>query len=279
MINFIVITKGSVMTSEVAARFTLDAIPGKQMSIDADLNAGLINENQARKRRQMLEHEADFYGSMDGAIRFVRGDAIAGILITVVNILGGFTIGVFQQDMGVGEAAQVYTLLTIGDGLVSQLPALVVSTAAGLVVTRAVADKNLPEQLISQLLNQPYAFIIASLILFFFGIIPGLPHFPFFVMSILAGIIGCILPVIPGPPLSYVGIILLEFTSATPFSSWFMIFWFIVAAGVTVLDYIIPVWSTKKYGGSKYGTRGSMAGLIIGLFAGHWPILRTPGWG
>ena len=190
MINFIVITKGSVRTSEVAARFTLDAIPGKQMSIDADLNAGLINEKEARNRRQMLEQEADFYGSMDGAIRFVRGDAIAGILITIINILGGFGIGVFQQDMGVGEAAQVYTLLTIGDGLVSQLPALVVSTAAGLVVTRAVADKNLPEQLISQLLNQPYAFIIASLVLFFFGMIPGLPHFPFFVMSIFAGIIG-----------------------------------------------------------------------------------------
>jgi len=190
MINFIVITKGSVRTSEVAARFTLDAIPGKQMSIDADLSAGLINEKEARNRRQMLEQEADFYGSMDGAIRFVRGDAIAGILITVINILGGFGIGVFQQDMGVGEAAQVYTLLTIGDGLVSQLPALVVSTAAGLVVTRAVADKNLPEQLISQLVNQPYAFIITSLVLFFFGMIPGLPHFPFFVMSIFAGIIG-----------------------------------------------------------------------------------------
>ena len=190
MINFIVITKGSVRTSEVAARFTLDAIPGKQMSIDADLNAGLINENQARNRRQILEQEADFYGSMDGAIRFVRGDAIAGILITVVNILGGFGIGVFQQDMEIGEAAQVYTLLTIGDGLVSQLPALVVSTAAGLVVTRAATDKNLPNQLISQLLNQPYAFLIASAILFFFGIIPGLPHFPFFLMSIIAGTIG-----------------------------------------------------------------------------------------
>jgi len=190
MINFIVITKGSVRTSEVAARFTLDAIPGKQMSIDADLNAGLINEKEARNRRQILEQEADFYGSMDGAIRFVRGDAIAGILITVVNILGGFSIGVFQQDMGVGEAAQVYTLLTIGDGLVSQLPALVVSTAAGLVVTRAATDKNLPNQLISQLLNQPYAFLIASAILFFFGMIPGLPHFPFFLMSIIAGTIG-----------------------------------------------------------------------------------------
>ena len=190
MINFIVITKGSVRTSEVAARFTLDAIPGKQMSIDADLNAGLINENQARNRRQILEQEADFYGSMDGAIRFVRGDAIAGILITVVNILGGFGIGVFQQDMEVSEAAQVYTLLTIGDGLVSQLPALVVSTAAGLVVTRATSDKNLPHQLISQLVNQPHAFLIASAILFFFGMIPGLPHFPFFLMSIIAGTIG-----------------------------------------------------------------------------------------
>ena len=169
MINFIVITKGSVRTSEVAARFTLDAIPGKQMSIDADLSAGLINENEARNRRQMLEREADFYGSMDGAIRFVRGDAIAGILITLVNILGGFAIGVFQQDMAASEAAQIYTLLTIGDGLVSQMPALVVSTAAGLVVTRAVADKNLPEELINQLLNQPHAFLIASLVLLFFS--------------------------------------------------------------------------------------------------------------
>ena len=190
MINFIVITKGSVRTSEVAARFTLDAIPGKQMSIDADLNAGLINDKEARKRRQNLEQEANFYGSMDGAIRFVRGDAIAGILITIVNILGGFCIGIFQQDMDIGEAAQVYTLLTIGDGLVSQLPALVVSTAAGLVVTRATADQNLPKQLISQLLNQPYAFLIASSILFIFGMIPGLPHFPFFLMSIIAGTIG-----------------------------------------------------------------------------------------
>ncbi|MBT4127115.1 MAG: flagellar type III secretion system protein FlhA, partial [Nitrospina sp.] len=190
MINFIVITKGSVRTSEVAARFTLDAIPGKQMSIDADLNAGLINDKEARNRRQNLEQEANFYGSMDGAIRFVRGDAIAGILITLVNILGGFGIGIFQQDMDISEAAQVYTLLTIGDGLVSQLPALIVSTAAGLVVTRATADQSLPKQLISQLINQPYAFLIASSILFIFGLIPGLPHFPFFLMSIIAGVIG-----------------------------------------------------------------------------------------
>lgn len=187
MINFIVITKGSVRTSEVAARFTLDAIPGKQMSIDADLNAGIITEQDARARRQTLEREADFYGAMDGAIRFVRGDAIAGILITLINILGGFSIGVLQQSMEVSEAAQVYTLLTIGDGLVSQLPALVVSTAAGLVVTRAVSEKNLPSQLMGQLLNQPYAFVIAAVALFFFGLIPGLPHFPFFFLGIAAG--------------------------------------------------------------------------------------------
>jgi len=187
LINFIVITKGTVRTSEVAARFTLDAIPGKQMSIDADLNAGIITDQDARARRQKLEREADFYGSMDGAIRFVRGDAIAGILITLINIIGGFSIGVFQQGMEVSEAAQVYTLLTIGDGLVSQLPALVISTAAGLVVTRAASDKNMPMELVSQLLNQPYAFVIASVALFFFGMIPGLPHFPFFLLSVLTG--------------------------------------------------------------------------------------------
>ena len=187
LINFIVITKGTVRTSEVAARFTLDAIPGKQMSIDADLNAGIITDQDARDRRQNLEREADFYGSMDGAIRFVRGDAIAGILITLINIIGGFGIGVFQQGMEVAEAAQVYTLLTIGDGLVSQLPALVISTAAGLVVTRAVSDKNMPMELTSQLLNQPYAFVIASIALFLFGLIPGLPHFPFFLLSVLTG--------------------------------------------------------------------------------------------
>lgn len=188
IINFIVITKGTVRTSEVAARFTLDAIPGKQMSIDADLNAGLITEQEARKRRQTLEREADFYGSMDGAIRFVRGDAIAAILITLINVIGGFAIGVLQQHMAVAEAAKVYTLLSIGDGLVAQLPALVVSTAAGLVVTRAVSDKSLPTELMGQLLNQPRAFVIASMVLFFFGVIPGMPHFPFFLLSAVAGI-------------------------------------------------------------------------------------------
>ena len=159
------------------------------MSIDADLNAGIITEQEARTRRQTLEREADFYGAMDGAIRFVRGDAIAGILITLINIIGGFSIGVFQQSMEVSQAAQVYTLLTIGDGLVSQLPALTVSTAAGLVVTRAVSDKNLPFELLGQLLNQPFAFVIASVSLFFFGLIPGLPHLPFFLLGTAAGAI------------------------------------------------------------------------------------------
>ncbi len=187
LINFVVITKGTVRTSEVAARFTLDAIPGKQMSIDADLNAGIINEQEARERREKLEHEADFYGAMDGSIRFVRGDAIAGILITLINILGGFAIGVFQQDMAMAEAAKIYTLLTIGDGLVSQLPALVISTAAGMVVTRAVSKKNLSADLTDQLIAHPRAFVISSGALFFFALIPGLPHFPFFLLSALAG--------------------------------------------------------------------------------------------
>jgi flagellar biosynthesis protein FlhA len=187
LINFIVITKGTVRTSEVAARFTLDAIPGKQMSIDADLNAGLINEQEARKRRQTLEREADFYGAMDGAIRFVRGDAIAGILITLVNIIGGFTIGVFQQNMNVADSAKVYTLLTIGDGLVTQLPALVISTAAGLVVTRAMSEKNLPAELVEQLLGHPRAFSISSGALLLFSLIPGLPHLPFFILAVASG--------------------------------------------------------------------------------------------
>tara|TARA_B100000315_G_scaffold176385_1_gene164871 strand:- start:1424 stop:3487 length:2064 start_codon:yes stop_codon:yes gene_type:complete len=189
IINFVVITKGSVRTSEVAARFTLDAIPGKQMGIDADLNAGMINEKEAQKRRRELEQEADFYGSMDGAIRFVRGDAIAGIIITGVNILGGFFIGVLQQGMDLSQAAEVYTTLTIGDGLVSQLPALVISTAAGIVVTRASSDKSLGREIAGQLLFHPKAFAIASAVLFFFGMVPGLPHFAFFVLAITVGVI------------------------------------------------------------------------------------------
>lgn len=187
LINFIVITKGSVRTSEVAARFTLDAIPGKQMSIDADLNAGMIDERQAQKRRRKLEQEADFYGSMDGAIRFVRGDAIAAIIITGINVLGGFFIGVFQKGMGISEAAQVYTLLTIGDGLVSQLPGLIISTSAGIVVTRASSDQNLGKDIIAQLFLHPRAFVVVSIVLAFFGTIPGLPHFAFFALAAFVG--------------------------------------------------------------------------------------------
>lgn len=187
LINFIVITKGSVRTSEVAARFTLDAIPGKQMSIDADLNAGLITEQQARERRRNLEKEADFYGSMDGAIRFVRGDAIASIIITLINVLGGLAIGVLQQGMDVRDALAVYTLLTIGDGLISQIPALVISTSAGLVVTRAASDMDMGSDIASQMLVHPKAFAIASAALGFFGLIPGLPHIAFFLLSLMAG--------------------------------------------------------------------------------------------
>ncbi len=189
LINFIVITKGSVRTSEVAARFTLDAIPGKQMSIDADLNAGLIDDVEAKNRRRKLEQEADFYGSMDGAIRFVRGDAIAGIIITLINVLGGFIIGVFFENMTLAEAAKVYSLLTIGDGLVAQIPALIISTASGIVVTRASSDVNLGTDISRQLLFQPKAFAIASTVLFFFAMMPGLPTFAFLMLSIITGTI------------------------------------------------------------------------------------------
>lgn len=145
LINFIVITKGAERIAEVAARFTLDAMPGKQMSIDADLNAGLISDQDARRRRDEIRREADFYGAMDGASKFVRGDAIAGILITLINIIGGFVIGTFQQGMSMAEAAQNYTILTVGDGLVTQIPALVISTAAGIIITRTASDTNMGE--------------------------------------------------------------------------------------------------------------------------------------
>src|SRR5919108_5634038 len=143
IINFIVITKGATRIAEVAARFTLDAMPGKQMAIDADLNAGMINEQQARRRRQAIQQEADFYGAMDGASKFVRGDAIAGILITFVNVIGGIIIGVLQQGMQVQQALQTYTILTVGDGLISQIPALIISTAAGVVVTKVTNEVTL----------------------------------------------------------------------------------------------------------------------------------------
>ena len=185
VINFVVITKGSGRVAEVAARFILDSMPGKQMSIDADLNAGLINEEQARERRKKVEQEADFYGAMDGASKFVRGDAIAGILITLINVIGGFAIGVFQKGLDLEKAAQLYTLMTIGDGLVTQIPSLIISTASGIIVTRSASGSNLSKEVAKQILMQPRAISITSAILFLMGIIPGLPAAPFFFLAII----------------------------------------------------------------------------------------------
>jgi flagellar biosynthesis protein FlhA len=186
VIQFVVITNGAGRVAEVAARFTLDAMPGKQMAIDADLNAGLITEQQARDRRRMIGEEADFYGAMDGASKFVKGDAIAGIVIILVNIVGGLSIGVFQQGTSPGEALSTYSLLTIGDGLVSQLPALLISTATGIVVTRAAGTTNLGGQVFSQLSNQSRPLYIAGGTLVALGLLPGLPKLPFFAIGGLA---------------------------------------------------------------------------------------------
>ena len=185
IVNFVVITKGATRIAEVAARFTLDAMPGKQMGIDADLNAGLIDEDEAKARRLLIAREAEFHGSMDGAAKFVRGDAIAGIIICVINILGGFIIGVFQQKMSVIDAAQNYTLLTVGDGLVSQIPALTISTAAGIVVSRAASEGTMGKDFGKQFLNYPKAIYFSALTVFIFGLIPGLPHIPFIFLSII----------------------------------------------------------------------------------------------
>jgi len=180
VIQFVVITRGAGRISEVAARFTLDAMPGKQMAIDADLNAGLITEQQARERRQAIAREADFYGAMDGATKFVRGDAIAGLVITLVNIVGGLVIGMVMKDMSLADAATTYTRLTIGDGLVSQLPALIVATASGIVVTRTVSEEDLGRDIARQLTAYPRAFGMIAAMLFLFGVIPGMPTIPFF---------------------------------------------------------------------------------------------------
>ncbi len=184
LIQFIVITHGANRVSEVAARFTLDAMPGKQMAIDADLNSGLINEAEARKRREDIEREADFYGAMDGASKFIRGDAIAAIIIIIINILGGFLIGVIQKGMTLAEAASLYTLLTIGEGLVTQIPALLISTATGIVVTRAASDANLGADVAKQMIQQPRAFMIVSALLGGFFLVPGLPKLPFLMMAV-----------------------------------------------------------------------------------------------
>lgn len=187
IINFIVITKGAGRVAEVAARFTLDAMPGKQMSIDADLNAGIINEEESRKRRSEIAREADFYGAMDGASKFVRGDAIAGILIVVVNIVGGIIIGTLQKGLDIGPAAQIFTLLTIGDGLVTQIPALIISTAAGIIVTRTATSTNFGQEFSKQLFMKPKAIGATSGIMFFMAMIPGLPHIPFLILSAVLG--------------------------------------------------------------------------------------------
>lgn len=189
LINFIVITKGATRIAEVAARFTLDAMPGKQMSIDADLNAGLISEAAARKRRSEIEREADFYGAMDGASKFVRGDAIAGVVIILINIFGGLIVGVLQQGMGIADAGMTYTLLTVGDGLVTQVPALIVSTGAGMLVTRSTASADLGEEIKGQLFVQPKAIGTASAILFIFALIPGMPKLSFILISLMTGIL------------------------------------------------------------------------------------------
>ncbi|MBU0481468.1 MAG: flagellar biosynthesis protein FlhA [Proteobacteria bacterium] len=187
LINFIVITKGSGRIAEVAARFTLDAMPGKQMAIDADLNAGLINEDDAKKRREDISRQSEFYGSMDGASKFVRGEAIASIVIMVINIIGGFFIGAFLQGMALGQAVETYTLLTIGDGLVSQIPALIISTSAGIIVSRAASDVSMGKEFFNQFSSQPHAMSVAAGIIILFGLIPGLPHIPFLVLGSLLG--------------------------------------------------------------------------------------------
>ncbi len=188
IIQFIVITRGAERVSEVAARFTLDAMPGKQMAIDADLNAGLINEQDARERREKIGQEADFYGAMDGASKFVKGDAIAGIIIIIINIVGGFIIGMAQKGMTAGEAMQIYTILTVGDGLVTQIPALLISTATGIVVTRSASKTSLGTELTSQLLNYPKALGLAALILLVLGSI-GLPRLPMYSLAAFFGLL------------------------------------------------------------------------------------------
>jgi len=190
LINFVVITKGSGRIAEVAARFTLDALPGKQMAIDADLNAGLIDEQEAKARRQEITQEADFYGAMDGASKFVRGDAIAGLVITAINIVGGLAVGMMQQGMSAGDAATAFVLLSIGDGLVSQIPALLISTAAGIIVTRASGDNTLAQDMRGQLLTKSHPLLITAGFLMLLGLVPGLPVVPFWLLSGTIALVG-----------------------------------------------------------------------------------------
>ena len=188
IINFAVVTKGAGRISEVSARFTLDAMPGKQMAIDADLNAGILNQEQARVRREEVTREADFYGSMDGASKFVKGDAIAGILILVINILGGFIIGIVQHGLSFSQAVEIYTLLTIGDGLVAQIPGLLLSIAAALMVTRQNESGDMGQQVVQQMFDNPKSLLIASAVLFVMGVVPGMPHLAFLTFALLASV-------------------------------------------------------------------------------------------
>jgi flagellar biosynthesis protein FlhA len=188
VINFVVITKGAGRIAEVGARFTLDAMPGKQMAIDADLNAGLIDDKEAKRRRIEIAQEADFYGAMDGASKFVRGDAVAGILILLINVIGGLIVGVIQHDMEIGRAAHIYTLLTIGDGLVAQIPALIISVAAGLVVSRVGDDGDIGGQFVNQLFSNPNVLVMTAVILGLLGIIPGMPNLVFLTLASLLGL-------------------------------------------------------------------------------------------
>lgn len=194
IINFVVITKGSGRIAEVAARFSLDAMPGKQMAIDADLSSGLIDEDQARLRRSELEQESSFFGAMDGAAKFVRGDAIAGILITLINVIAGMIIGVAQNDLNIGEAAQVYTSLTVGDGLVSQIPALVISVAAGLMVSKAGTKGSTEKALVGQLSQYPKALALCSAMMTAMAILPGIPFLPFISLAIITGALAYTIP-------------------------------------------------------------------------------------
>ncbi len=190
IIQFVVITKGAGRISEVAARFTLDAMPGKQMAIDADLNAGIITDEQARTRRDDIAREADFYGAMDGASKFVRGDAIAGILITLINIIGGFVIGIAINDLSLPEALRTYSLLSIGDGLVTQIPALLVSTASGIIVTRAASNAPMGVDLSTQLTRYPRAIFVTALVLMIFSLLPGMPTATFMFLGVVVGSVG-----------------------------------------------------------------------------------------
>jgi len=190
IINFVVITKGATRIAEVSARFTLDAMPGKQMAIDADLNAGLIDDREAQQRRIAIAQEADFYGAMDGSSKFVRGDAIAGLLITIVNLIGGLLIGMLQRGLPAGEAASMYTLLTIGDGLVAQIPALIISTSAGIVITRASAVSNLGDDIAAQISKEPRAIYVTAGVLAIMSLVPGMPFIPFIIVAAVMTFIG-----------------------------------------------------------------------------------------